>query len=87
MRTNCLIGLHVAMSNEIQDQLISQYNARVFLWDLNYNRGGADYRDLFANWQFLEQALGPEVAVHLNTRWRRLTDFAGGVVPTAALIM
>ena len=49
-------GLDVKMSNEFQDQFISQYAARVFPWALNYDCGGADYPDRFADLVFLEKA-------------------------------
>ena len=64
-------GLDVKMSNEFQDQFISQYAARVFPWALNYDCGGADYPDLFADWVYLEKALGHEASALLKARWRR----------------
>ena len=67
-----IANLDVTMSNEFQDQFISQYSARIFPWALNYDCGGADYPDLFANWQELEQSLGNEAVSHLKSRWRRL---------------
>ena len=66
-----IAGQDVKMSNEFQDQFISQYTARVFPWALNYDCGGADYPDLFADWQFWEKTLGQEASVHLKQRWRR----------------
>ena len=73
-------GLDIQMSNEFQDQFISQYSARIFPWALNYDCGGADYPDLFANWQELERALGNDAATHLKTRWRRL-DASAPLLP------
>lgn len=64
------------MSNEFQDRFISQYCSHILPWALNYDCGGADYPDLFANWQELEQALGNDVADQLKTRWRRLDSSA-----------
>ena len=50
--------------------------ARVFPWALNYDCGGADYPDLFADWPRLEQSLRVDAAVHLKERWRRLESSA-----------
>eukprot|EP00973_Karenia_brevis_P001317 180099-Karenia_brevis.AAC.1 len=65
------------MSNEFQDQFISQYAPRVFPWGLNYDCGGADYPDLFAqDWAQLEKAVGVDAVSELKTKWRRLNSSA-----------
>ena len=69
-------GLDVKMSNEFQDQFISQYIARCFPWALNYDCGGADYPDLFADWESMEKSLGSEATHHLKARWRRFESSA-----------
>ena len=65
-------NLDVHMSNDFEDQFISKYAPRIFPWALNYDCGGADYPDLFADWQQLEQSLGAEAASSLKARWRRV---------------
>ena len=65
-------NLDVHMSNVFEDQFISKYTPRVFPWALNYDCGGADYPDLFADWQKLEESLGVDAASSLKARWRRV---------------
>ena len=64
--------LDVHMGNVFQEQFLSKYAPRIFPWSLNYDCGGADYPELFADWQQLEQSLGHEAASSLKERWRRV---------------
>ena len=64
--------LDVHMSNVFEEQFISKYTPRIFPWALSYDCGGADYPELFADWQQLEQSLGVEAASSLKARWRRV---------------
>ena len=54
------MDIPVLSSKEFEDQFISHYCARVFPWALNYDCGGADYPDLFADWEMLGRQLGAE---------------------------
>ena len=69
-------AIGVPVSNVFQDQFMSQYNCRVFPWALNYDCGGADYPQLFDNWEWLEKAIvereGEDVSNRVQARWRRL---------------
>ena len=69
-------AMDITMSSTFENQFVSQYNCRVFPWALNYDCGGADYPDLFANWAWIEEAIsrggGAETVNQLKERWRRI---------------
>ncbi len=44
---------HWILDNVFEDQFISKYLPRILHWALNYDCGGAEYPDLFANWDEL----------------------------------
>ena len=41
--------MNISTSNVFENQFVSYYNCRVFPWALNYDCGGPDYPDLFAD--------------------------------------
>ena len=49
--------IELQVSNSFENQFVSQYNCRVFPWALNYDCGGADYPDLFGDWERLERTI------------------------------
>ena len=61
------------MSNEFENQFLTQYVPRIFPATLKYDCGGADYMDLFSSW-CAEDDNSIESAV--RTRWRRLAGEA-----------
>ena len=73
-------GIDVSMSNTFENQFVSHYNCRVFPWALNYDCGGVDYPDLFADWESLESSMvqraGTEPVKQLRERWRRINGEA-----------
>jgi hypothetical protein len=73
-------GIDVSMSNTFENQFASHYNSRVFPWALNYDCGGADYPDLFADWESLESSMvqraGADPVKQLRERWRRINGEA-----------
>ena len=65
----------VSTSNSFENQFTSSYNCRVFPWALNYDCGGPDYPDLFADWSWLESTIAERQgsgAGELRERWRRV---------------
>ena len=66
----------VPVGNTFEKQFVSQYMCRVFPWALNFDCGGADYPELFADWSWLERSIaqrsGESVVGHLQERWRRI---------------
>ena len=69
-------ALPISFSNMFEEQFVSQYTSRTFPWALNCDCGGADYPDLFADWEWIEQRLaqehGSEVVGKLRDGWRRV---------------
>ena len=64
--------LDITMDNKFEDQFLSKYLPRIFPWALNYDCGGADYPDLFADWDaFRNTAEHDEILNSLKERWRR----------------
>ena len=67
--------IDVSTSNSFENQFTSSYNCRVFPWALNYDCGGPDYPDLFADWSWLESTIAERQgsgAGELRERWRRV---------------
>ena len=66
----------ISVCNTFEHQFTSQYFPRVFPWALNYDCGGADYPELFADWAWLEKAVaergGEDAVGRLQERWRRI---------------
>ena len=69
-------GLTVKMSNHFENQFVSKYTTRIFPWALNYDCGGAEYPDLFADWDELLSGEKGCLAASIQQRWRRLADEA-----------
>ena len=62
----------ITMSNKFEDQFLSKYLPRIFPWALNYDCGGADYPDLFADWEaFTKSPEHDGILDSLKERWRR----------------
>ena len=72
--------MDLGVSNTFENQFRSEYVCRVFPWALNYDCGGADYPELFADWAELEKGVvqrdGEETVKRLQERWRRINGEA-----------
>ena len=68
-------AMDLPVSSEFEKQFVSEYSCRVFPWALNYECGGADYPELFADWAWLEKWLHVARATTLSRVFRS----AGGV--------
>ena len=44
-------SLTIKMSNKFENRFVSKYTSRIFPWALNYACGGADYPNLFSDWE------------------------------------
>ena len=69
-------ALTVKMSNTFENQFVAKYTPRIFPWALNYDCGGAEYPDLFTDWDELLRSEEECVANSVQQRWRRLADEA-----------
>jgi hypothetical protein len=67
-------GLTIKMSNKFENQYVSSYMPRIFPWALNYDCGGAEYPDLFTDWEELLRRGQECAAQSIQQRWRRLHD-------------
>ena len=69
-------NLTIRMSSKFENQFVSKYTSRIFPWALNYDCGGAEYPNLFMDWE--ESLRGEQgcVAASIQTRWRRLQNEA-----------
>ena len=68
-------AVEVSTSNTFENQFTSSDNCRVFPLALNYDCGGSDYPDLFADWSWLENTIAERQgsgAGELRERWRRV---------------
>ena len=73
---NNVLNMTVRMSNVFEDQFISKYMSGVFPWALNYDCGGAEYPDLFANWEEMLEDQEKLLAAGIQQRWRKIADEA-----------
>ena len=64
------------MSREFEDQFVSKYLLRVFPWALNYDCGGAEYPNLFANWEAVCESQEQLLAQGIQQRWRKIASEA-----------
>ena len=69
-------ALSIKMSNKFENQFVSKYTPRIFPWALNYDCGGAEYPDLFTDWEEILRGDQECVVPSLEKRWRRLTNEA-----------
>ena len=65
-----IVDMPLQMSNQFEDQFISKYMPPFFPWALNYDCGGAQYPDLFTDWDDLQQCSNTRVAASIRERWR-----------------
>ena len=65
-------SLTVKMSNEFENQFVSKYTPRIFPWALNYDCGGAEYPNLFTDWDELLRGEEACVAESISQRWRKI---------------
>ena len=69
-------AIDLPVGSSFENQFVSQYSCRVFPWALNYDSGGADYPELFADWAWLERFTarndGEDAVGSLQERWRRI---------------
>ena len=70
------VDMPIQMSNQFADQFISKYMPRIFPWALNYDCSGAEYPDLFIDWDELEQCSNQMVAASIRQRWRKIAGEA-----------
>ena len=68
---NKVTGMTVNMGHKFEDQFHGQYMSRIFPWALNYSCGGADYPDLFTNWES-----SSTTSRHPEKVWRKTHDEA-----------
>ena len=71
-----IVDMPVQMSNQFEDQFISKYMPRIFPWALNYDCGGAEYLDLFTDWDDLQHCSNTMVAASIRERWRKIAGEA-----------
>ena len=64
------------MSNKFENQFVSKYTSRIFPWALNYDCGGADYPDLFSDWEEFLRGEFQCRADSIQQRWRRFLSEA-----------
>ena len=62
--------MNISTSNVFENQFVSYYNCRVFPWALNYDCGGPDYPDLFADWDWLQNNLDKTGSTEARSGWR-----------------
>ena len=69
---NKVTGMTVRMGHKFEEQFVPSYVSRVFPWSLNYSCGGADYPDLFSDWD--SRALQPRESQDQSGDkiWRRV---------------
>ena len=71
-----VLNLIVRMSNEFEEQFVTKYLPRVFPWALNYDCGGAEYPELFANWEEIFENQENLLAQGVRQRWRKIAEEA-----------
>ena len=71
-----IVDLEVPMSNVLEEQFVSNYFSKIFGYTLNYSCGGADYPELFGNWDELTEEDQSRWREHLKPRFRRTADDA-----------
>eukprot|EP00973_Karenia_brevis_P073528 10216465-Karenia_brevis.AAC.1 len=64
------------MSNIFEDQFISKYLPRIVPWALNYDCGGAEYPDLFSNWEEMSENQDLLLSQGIKQRWRKIAGEA-----------
>ena len=69
-------SLTIQMSNKFENQFVSKYTPRIFPWALNYDCGGAEYPNLFNDWEELLQGEQDRLAHSIQQRWRRIREEA-----------
>ena len=74
------VDMEVPMSSALQEQFMSPHLASIFAHALNYRCGGADYPELFENWQEFREVDPGHQREHLKPRFRR-TDYNAALTP------
>ena len=50
-----IVDMPIQLSNQFEGQFISKYMPRILPWALHYDCGGAEYPDVFIDWDELDQ--------------------------------
>ena len=69
-----IVDLEVPMSNVLEEQFVTKYFSKIFGYSLNYACGGADYPELFGDWDQLTGEDQTRWREHLKPRFRRTAD-------------
>ena len=71
-----IVDLEVPISNMLAEQFAGQYMSSIFPYALNYPCGGADWPELFGNWDALDEKDAAHHEGLLKRRFRREKDEA-----------
>ena len=71
-----ICDLQVKMANKFEDQFVSKYLPRIFPWALKFDCGGAEYPDLFSDWDALAEGCADYASLGIQERWRRIANEA-----------